>query len=389
MHILFAFAVVSLVVWCWLLLAHGRFWLSGPTLDAPSPLRPLRITVIVPARNEAEHVVPTLRSLLAQQVSGELRVILIDDNSTDATGDLARQIASSDPRLKIVTGEPLPAGWSGKLWAVSQGLRQPEALNADYVLLTDADIIHAPGHLAALTSHAELGGFGLVSEMVRLRCETFAERATIPAFVFFFQMLYPFRWVSDRRKKTAAAAGGTMLLARRALDAVEGVTRIRAALIDDVALAREVKQAGFPVWLGHAQEAISERTYPRFSDVWNMIARTAYVQLKYSPLLLLSGTCLGMLLIYALPVAATASGPGITRWLGAVAWLLMAAAFQPTLRRYRCNPLWGLALPAIALFYLAATCGSAIRFYQGRGGHWKDRSYPARADSNTGQQRQS
>ncbi|HKO10680.1 MAG TPA: glycosyltransferase [Acidobacteriaceae bacterium] len=370
-------AALSLAAWLWLVLFRGWFWLSGPTLPNPAPpLPPLHVTAVVPARDEAEHIAAALRSLLAQPFPGELHVIVVDDNSTDGTGDLARAIAAEDERLLVVAGEPLPPGWTGKMWAVAQGLRPPEAQTADYVLLTDADIVHAPGHVAALIAQAAAEDLGLVSEMVQLRCNTFAERATIPAFVFFFQMLYPFRWVADRTRRTAAAAGGTMLVDCKALESVAGVDRIRDALIDDVALAQQIKAAGYGIWLGHAETAHSQRRYPTFAEVWSMIARTAYVQLRYSPLLLL-GTFLGMLGLYAVPVAAALAFPSPAPWLGIAAWLTMASIFQPTLRRYRCSPLWGLALPAIAMFYLTATCGSAWRFYRGKGGQWKNRAYPA------------
>lgn len=370
-------AALSLAAWLGLVLFRGWFWLSGPTLpNPPPPLPPLHITAVVPARDEAEHIAAALRSLLAQPFLGELHVIVVDDNSTDGTGNLARAIAADDQRLIVVAGEPLPPGWTGKMWAVAQGLRRPEAQSADYVLLTDADIVHAPGHVAALIAQAAAEDLGLVSEMVQLRCNTFAERATIPAFVFFFQMLYPFRWVSNRTRRTAAAAGGTMLVARKALKSVAGVDRIRDALIDDVALAQQIKAAGYGIWLGHAETARSQRRYPTLAEVWSMIARTAYVQLRYSPFLLL-GTCLGMLALYAVPVAAALAFPSPAPWLGTAAWLTMASIFQPTLRRYRCSPLWGLALPAIAMFYVAATCGSAWRFYRGKGGQWKKRAYPA------------
>lgn len=373
---LLALAALSLLTWLGLLLFRGWFWISGPTLPRrPAAVRQLRVTVVVPARNEADHITSTVQSLLAQQFSGDLRVVLVDDDSTDETGDLARRISAEDHRLTVVAGEPLPPGWTGKMWAVGQGLRQPEAAGADYILLTDADIVHEPEHIAVLVAKAEADAIALVSEMVRLRCRTLAECATIPAFVFFFQMLYPFRWVGDRRHRAAAAAGGTMLVARRALDGIGGVDRIRAALIDDVALAREIKRAGYTIWLGHAEQAQSRRTYSGLGHVWAMIARTAYVQLRYSPALLL-GTCVGMLLLYAIPVIAAFAATGPARWMAVAAWALMAIAFQPTLRTYRCHPLWGLALPAIAMFYLAATCGSAFRFYRGRGGHWKDRVYP-------------
>src|SRR5579872_6088543 len=369
-----ALAALSFAAWLGLLLFRGCFWLSGPTLSA-GPQTPHTVTVIVPARDEAEHIALTLRSLLAQQFPGDLRVVLIDDNSSDGTGDLARRISAEDPRLTVVPGQPLPPGWTGKMWAVAQGLQTPQAVAADYILFTDADILHAPEHLSLLVAKADAEHLALVSEMVRLRCSSLAERASIPAFVFFFQMLYPFRWVNRRSRSTAAAAGGTMLVARRALDGIGGVDRLRSALIDDVALAREMKVAGHSIWLGHADHAQSLRSYPHLRDVGSMIARSAYVQLRYSPLLLL-GTCTGMLALYALPVVIVFAATGPARWTAAVAWALMAIAFQPTLQRYRRNPLWGLALPAIAMFYLAATCASAFRFYRGRGGRWKGRAYP-------------
>jgi hopene-associated glycosyltransferase HpnB len=297
-------------------------------------------------------------------------------SSSDGTGALARELAVTDRRLSVLDGELLKTGWTGKMWAVSQGLRQTETLAADYVLFTDADIVHGPGHLASLVSRAERDQLSLVSEMVRLRCESLAERATLPAFVFFFQLLYPFRWVCDPGRTTAAAAGGTMLVAQEALRRVDGVNRISRALIDDVALAREIKRGGHRIWFGHGDQVVSKRRYAGFSDVWEMIARTAYVQLGYSPWVLI-GTCVGMLLVYVEPALASIFATGALRWGGAVCWTGMALAFQPTLWRYRCSPAWGLLLPVIGLFYLMATIGSAVRFYEGRGGQWKNRNYPA------------
>jgi len=368
--------LLSVVIWVWLLVGHGAFWRSGPVLGAAFPTRPLKVTVVIPARDEAEHIADTLRSLLSQQFNGELKIVMVDDNSSDGTGALARELAVTDRRLSVLDGELLKTGWTGKMWAVSQGLRQTETMEADYVLFTDADIVHGPGHLASLVSRAERDQLSLVSEMVRLRCESLAERATLPAFVFFFQLLYPFRWVCDPGRTTAAAAGGTMLVAQEALRRVDGVNRISRALIDDVALAREIKRGGHRIWLGHGEQVISERRYAGFSDVWKMIARTAYVQLGYSPWVLI-GTCVGMLLVYVEPVLASLFATGALRWAGAVCWTGMAIAFQPTLWRYRRSPAWGLLLPVIGLFYLMATVSSAVRFYQGRGGQWKNRNYPA------------
>jgi hopene-associated glycosyltransferase HpnB len=368
--------LLSVVIWVWLLVGHGAFWRSGPVLGAACPTCPLKVTVVIPARDEAEHIADTLRSLLIQQFNGELKIVMVDDNSSDGTGALARELAVTDRRLSVLDGELLKTGWTGKMWAVSQGLRQPETLAADYVLFTDADIVHRPGHLASLVSRAERDQLSLVSEMVRLRCESLAERATLPAFVFFFQLLYPFRWVCDPERTTAAAAGGTMLVAQEALRRVDGVNKISRALIDDVALAREIKRGGHRIWLGHGEQVVSERRYAGFRDVWKMIARTAYVQLGYSPWVLI-GTCVGMLLVYVEPVLASLFATGALRWAGAVCWTGMAIAFQPTLWRYRRSPAWGLLLPVIGLFYLMATISSAVRFYQGRGGQWKNRNYPA------------
>ena len=368
--------LLSVVIWAWLLIGHGAFWRSGPVLGTAHPTRQLKVTVVIPARDEAEHIVETLRSLLIQQFDGELKIVLVDDNSSDGTGALARELAVTDGRLIVLDGEVLKTSWTGKMWAVSQGLRQMETLAADYVLLTDADIVHEPGHLAALVSRAERDRLSLVSEMVRLRCESLAERATLPAFVFFFQLLYPFRWVGDPRRTTAAAAGGTMLVSQEALRKIDGVNRISTALIDDVALAQEIKREGYKIWLGQGDHVVSERRYPGFSDVWEMIARTAYVQLGYSPWILI-GTCVGMLLLYVEPVLASLFATGALHWGGAFCWAAMAFAFQPTLRRYRRSPAWGLLLPGIGLFYLMATIGSAVRFYQGSGGQWKNRNYPA------------
>jgi hopene-associated glycosyltransferase HpnB len=371
--IVLAWAV--LLAWGWLLLGRGRFWVSGPILGGGVPKRQYRIAVVVPARDEAEHVIETLESLLAQELHGDLCVVLVDDNSTDGTGELARSLQAQDARLRVVTGRSLPVGWTGKIWAVAQGLEQPEVKAADYVLLTDADIVHGAGHLAAHVAKAEAEGLDLVSEMVRLRTEAFAERALIPAFVFFFQMLYPFRCVGDRSHSIAAAAGGTMLLSRAGLDRVNGVENIRGALIDDVALAQQIKRSGHGIWLGHGEAVVSMRRYPALADVWQMIARTAYVQLNYSPLLLL-GTVAGMMLLYGLPVLLAIAAQGGLRWVGLASWGLMAAMFQPTLQRYRQSWVWGLALPGIASFYAAATVASAWRFYRGTGGSWKSRVYP-------------
>lgn len=369
-------AAISLVVWIYLLALHGQFWRSGPVLEQRDAGGSANIAVVVPARDEADSIRHTLASLLAQNYPGPLSIILVDDNSTDGTAEVAASL-NAGQRLTILRGAPLPPGWSGKLWAVHQGLAHPVAQAADYVLLTDADIAHAPGHVSALIAKAEAEQLDLTSEMVSLHCTTTAERALIPAFVFFFQMLYPFAWVNDTKKRTAGAAGGTMLISRAALDRVDGVSRIRENLIDDCALAKQIKNTGGRIWLGHAELAASTRVYPSSSDIADMIARTAYVQLGRSPWMLL-GCVAGMTMVYLAPPVLTAFAHGAARAIGVAAWVLMAFAFQPTLHRYRSSPLWGLALPAIALFYLGATVLSAIRHYAGRGGSWKQRVYPDR-----------
>ena len=414
-----ALAGLALLVWVYLLLAHGKFWQFGPILqDSPSPCglgsrseprsetgglggggdtravtaasppppTPLpqgegglasadlpTVAIIVPARDEAPVIDATLRSLLAQDYPGPFRLILVDDGSTDGTGALAR--ALDDPRLTVIDGTPPPAGWSGKLWAVAQGITEAE--DADLLLLTDADIVHDPKHLSALVAQAERHDLDLVSEMVELACDSLAERALVPAFVYFFQLLYPFAWANDPLRPTAAAAGGTILIRRRALTRIGGIAAVRGALIDDVALARAVKRGG-RIWLGHSTLARSVRPYPGFADIWRMVARTAYVQLHFS-VLLLAGTTLGMALTFLVGPFAALHAHGLARLLGWLAWAGMAASYLPTLRRFRRSPLWAMLLPAVALFYMAATIGSAVDHYRGRGVRWKQRAYQGAA----------
>lgn len=364
----------ALAAWIYLVALHGRFWQSGPELEECAPAHAPHVAVVIPARDEAESIAASLTSLLEQRYSGPLDVILVDDNSSDGTGAIARALPHSD-RLTVIDGAPLTAGWSGKLWAVHQGLQQSAARSASYILLTDADITHEPTHVARLVAKAEADNLDMVSEMVRLHCATFAERALIPAFIYFFQMLYPFAWVNNARRGMAGAAGGTILIRRTTLERIGGVESIRRELIDDCALAAQVRNSGGRLWLGHADRTVSERVYADWREIWNMIARTAYVQLKHSPLLL-AGCAAGMALLYLAAPALSLAAHGLPRLLALAAWLLMALSFQPTLRRYHRSPLWGAALPAIGLFYLCATIASALRHYAGRGGGWKNRVYP-------------
>ena len=372
-----ALAILVLVVWVYLLGSHGRFWQSGPTLPVVPSVAGPSVAVVVPARDEAPLIEATLRSLLTQRYSGPLRVILVDDDSADGTGGIARGIG--DSRLTVVAGAPRPAGWSGKLWAVAQGVARAGA--ADLILLTDADIVHEPDHLGTLVAKIERDRLDLVSEMVKLACDSPAERALVPAFVFFFQLLYPFAWVNDPLKGTAAAAGGTILVRSSALSRIGGIERVRGALIDDVALAAAVKKGG-RIWLGHAARARSVRPYPSVGDIWRMIARTAFVQLRYSVALLTACT-LGMALVWLGPPIVTLFGHGLAFWCGLAAWAMLSASYLPTLNRFGRSWLWAPFLPVVAAFYMAATIGSAVNHFRGRGVAWKGRAYlePTRGTS--------
>ncbi len=359
-------AGLMLAAWAYLLFLHGKFWQSGPELRPMLPANAPPVAVVVPARDEAATIAASLGSLLAQDYPGPLQVVLVDDGSSDGTAEIAARL----PGPIIIAGSPRPAGWAGKLWAVHQGIG---ATDAAYLLLTDADITHDPRHLATLVAHAERHGLDMVSEMVALNCESLAERALIPAFVYFFQLLYPFAEVNDPMSAVAGAAGGTILIRRRALTRIGGIAAIQGALIDDCALAAKVKPGG-RIWLGHSGLARSIRPYPDFADIWRMVARSAYVQLRLSPRLL-AGSTLGLALIFLLPPWLALFGAGWAQLAGWLGWVGMAASFVPTLTRYR-QPLWSaLLLPAIALFYMAATIGSAIDHHRGRGVVWKSRAY--------------
>ncbi len=370
--------VLCVVTWLGLLTLHGRFWSAGPVLAEAAPRVAPSVAAVVPARNEAETIGAALRSLLGQNYCGPFRVVVVDDRSTDGTGGLARAIG--DARLTVVDGAERPAGWSGKLWAVHQGV--VAASGAELLLLCDADIEHAPDHLSRLAAKLTGEGLDLVSEMVALNCESAAERWLVPAFVFFFQLLYPFALVNDPARRCAAAAGGTMLVRASALGRIGGIGSLRGALIDDVTLATRIKRSGGGIWLGHTARAVSRRPYPGAADIWRMVARTAFVQLRYSWLLLALCT-LGMALIWLAPPALALFGHGAARVLGAVSWAALAASYLPTLRRFGLSPWRAVLLPLIAVFYMAATIGSALDHARGRGVRWKDRAYTARAAEET------
>jgi hopene-associated glycosyltransferase HpnB len=378
-----ALAVVSgiaVAAWLYLLVFHGGFWRADMRLGrAPPPAAWPRIVAAIPARDEAETIGRAVASLFAQAYPGRLDIVVVDDASTDGTADIARRAAheaGAGERLTVVATPPLPEGWVGKMWAVATGLARVPA-DARYVLLTDADIVHAPDALARLVAKAEAEGRALVSLMVRLSTANAAERLLIPAFVFFFQKLYPFRRVADPGSRIAGAAGGCMLVRRDALDASGGIAPIRDALIDDCALARRLKALG-PIWLGLADNSRSLRAYAGLGDIWRMVARTAYTQLGYSPALL-AGTVLGMALLYLAPPLALALGLAFQAWtaaaLGALGWIAMSVAYAPTLR-YHGLGLWRAPLLALAgLLYTAMTVDSARRHALGKGGAWKGRSY--------------
>jgi hopene-associated glycosyltransferase HpnB len=386
-----AVCALAALAWAYLLAGHGGYWRTDQRLPpAADPAAWPSVAAVVPARNEAAVLPHTLPSLLGQAYPGPFRVVLVDDESSDGTAAAARRIGDrAGPQ--VLSGSPTPPGWAGKVWAMEQGLRA--AGDADYVLFTDADIGFAPDVVAALVRAAEADDRGLVSQMALLRAATFWERLLVPAFVYFFAQLYPFRRVNTPGARTAAAAGGCMLVRRGDLAAAGGLPRIRGARIDDVALGRLLKRQPDPVrcWLGLTTGVVSRRAYPRLSGLWDMIARSAYTQLRYSPVAL-AGTLAGLLWLYAAPPAAAlgglawlAAGGGRTAgWLaaaGVAGWVMMAASYVPMLRLYRLSPWRAPSLPVIAVLYAAMTADSARRYYRGKGGQWKGRTIPARPRS--------
>lgn len=362
-----------LVVAIWIALAARGFWRTDQRDTRTRTATPASwpdVVAVVPARDEAAVIASAIRSLAAQDYPGDFRVILVDDNSSDGTGALVRQLGFAN--VTVLDGAPLAPGWTGKLWAVSQGVAA--AGTPRFIWLTDADIAHAPDTLRTLVGIAEAGDRRLVSFMAKLACTSFAERALIPAFVWFFQLLYPFARV-NRPGRTAGAAGGCVLVRRDALEAAGGIAAIRGALIDDCTLGALIKRQG-PIWLGLTNRSRSIRPYPDVASIAAMIARSAYAQLDYAPLKL-AGTILGLALVYLAPPLLALFGNGLAQTGGALAWLLMAALFQPMLRFYHRSPLWGLALPAIAAFYAGCTLLSGWQYHRGRGGMWKGRAQAA------------
>ncbi len=383
MNVYAILGLIPLAVWISLAFFRGRFWSVRrhllPSMPLAADLSKTAIAVIIPARNEAASIGLTVTSLLAQRYPGPVHIFVVDDESTDRTADFARQAAASvnaGDRLTVLQAGPRPAGWTGKMWAVSQGIAQATIDSPAYLLLTDADIDHHPDNLTQLTSWATRGRYALTSLMVKLHCHTPVERLLIPAFVYFFFMLYPPAWIRRARSRTAGAAGGCMLIAPAALSAAGGIAAIRGEIIDDCALARAVKRSGGSVWLGLTAQTHSHRIYESFGEVERMISRTAFNQLRHSPLLL-AGTVLGLVVTYLLPLALLLSLDRTAAALGAASWLLMSATYLPMVRFYELPALWALTLPAAAVFYLAATVHSAIKHWTGRGGEWKGRAQDA------------
>lgn len=377
-------AALAFAIWLYLALGRGGYWRFDLPEQVREPDALPAVVAVVPARNEAAGVGRAVQSLLDQDYPGSLHVLLVDDHSEDGTAEEALTAAARSLRpegLTVRRSPALPPGWAGKVWAMRTGLEAAREVVPDavYVLFTDADIDHPPGGLRQLAARSEAERLDLNSLMVRLHCETFAERATMPAFVYFFRMLYPFRWVGDPGNAVAAAAGGVMLVRRDALDRIGGLAAIRNELIDDCALAAAIKSGGHRIRLELAEEARSLRGYRSAGGVWRMITRSAYTQLRYSPLLL-AGVALAMALVFLVPPVLTVVADGPARWIAASAWALMAASYLPALKYHGRSPLWAPALPLVAAFYLGATLDSARRHRMGRGGEWKGRVRRAGAE---------
>ena len=378
-------AAVALAAWLFLACGRGGFWLCAQR-DAPTAAAPGAwpdVVAIVPARDEAAGIEASLGSLLRQSYPGRFSVILVDDQSTDGTSECARRAAANSAaldRLVVATGAPPPAGWTGKLWALHQGVMLAQGLEPPpaYLLFCDADIgFEGVDVVARLVARACAEGLVLNSLMVRLRCVSLPERMLIPAFVFFFQMLYPFARVNRPGDATAAAAGGCVLLDHAALQATGGVAAIRGALIDDCALGAQLKQAG-RIRLALARDVHSLREYPAFRDMGAMIARCAFAQLRYSHLIL-AASMLGMALVYLAPPVLAIAGDGAAQFIALWAWGLMSALFTPTLLYHRVGLYWAPLLPLIALLYMAFTLLSAYQDAGGRGGMWKGRAQAIRS----------
>jgi hopene-associated glycosyltransferase HpnB len=374
-------ALASLLAWLYLIVAHGSFWRLTEhdrhfaPQDAPKP-DGMHIIAIVPARNEADVIASSLSSLFSQSFSGLLEVVLVDDDSTDGTAKIATRCAEAEnatERFTILSTKGVASGWTGKIAAMNHGFAHVRSLprQPDFVLFCDADIALGANVVERLATGSPLRETTLASLMVRLRCESSAERWFIPAFVFFFQKLYPFSRVNDPNSEVAGAAGGVMLVPPEALSQAGGLEAIRGALIDDCALGSLMKRQG-PIWLGLTDDAWSLRAYPSYADIASMVTRSAYAQLRYSPLRLLIAVA-GMSLVYLAPPILAIFADSPAREIALAAYLLMALAYMPSLRFYGLSLARAFALPAIAACYTWFTLESARRHLRGRGGEWKGR----------------
>lgn len=374
-----ALSLLPLAVWAYLLLGRGAFWRCGERDDKAAPPSPTSwpdVVAVIPARDEADMIGQSVGSLLRQDYPGRFSVIVVDDQSSDGTAVAASAAASAAgaaDRLQVLTGRDPPQGWTGKLWAMSQGLATVEAAAEppEFVLFSDADIAYAPHVLRRVVAIARSRNSVLTSLMVKLRCESLAELWLAPAFVFFFQMLYPFAWVNDPQRAVAAAAGGCMLVRRETLGRAGGLEALRGALIDDCALGALMKRQG-PIWLGLTEDALSLRAYPDFAEFGRMVTRSAYAELRYSPLRL-AGAVVGMALVYLAPPLFALAAHGPAQWAGALAWAMMALSLAPMLRLYGRPLIGAVALPVIAAVYVVFTLQSAVQYWRGRGGYWKGR----------------
>lgn len=378
-QVLVVLGSASFAAWLYLTWLHGDFWRAGEWLGEPEELGKWpRVTAVVPARDEAEVIAASIGSLLDQDYPGDFEVLLVDDLSRDGTSERARAAAAAHARgarLSVLRTEEPPAGWAGKMWAVATGVAAARPKEPEYLLLTDADVVHSPGNLARLVAKAEAGKLDLVSLMVMLSGRSAWERLLLAAFVYFFQKLYPFPRINDPRRRTAGAAGGVLLVRARALAEAGGIEAIRGEIIDDCALGRLLKRRG-PIWLGLTRSERSVRAYAGLHDIWDMVARSAFTQLRYSAWRLL-GTVLGLAVIYLVPPSLVLGWPLHETWvaalLGGGAWALMARTFAPTLRLYALPRWLGIALPLAGALYLAMTVDSAWRHWHGRGAWWKGR----------------
>ena len=376
-------AAIPLAIWIYLLLARGSFWrLSEDKIESRRLENWPRVVAVVPARNEAPTISQAVSSLAKQDYPGEFSIVVVDDHSDDGTAALARQAAGASgaaQRVTVHAAAPLAPGWTGKLWALHEGIQVAASQSAEFFWFTDADIEHAPDTLRRLVFRAEKNSLDLTSLMVLLQAKTFAERLLIPPFLYFFLMLYPPRWIADPNASTAGAAGGCILLRRNVLAPIGGIASIRGEVIDDCALARAVKKSGGRIWMGLTRTSVSLRSYGTFAEIRDMIARTAFTQLRHSFVLLIAALT-GLFATYLLAWILFFAYPGEAWLLVDTAIALMTATFLLTVRFYNLSPVWALTLPAAAVFYGYATFLSALRYWLGRGGQWKGRAQALRGN---------